>query len=136
MDWDAAEDAGLVEPDGHSHFNALAAGAGYALYRHGQDRQTAQLLAGLRGAGTTTVNVTIDPDEDRKGLVPVNALDLSTAPMPKSFDDYVGQGPLKRQMQVHIAAANARGEPLPHTLFGSGMPGVGKTTMARLVAKA
>lgn len=151
MDWDAAEDFGHVESDGyfdghfdhgggHHHGNALMAGAAYALFRHGQDRQTDELIAAmrqgqLREPTPVQVNVTVNNGEDEPGHAPINALDLATEPAPDDWDDYVGQEPLKRQMQVYIASAKARDERLPHMLLASGYPGVGKTAMARLLAK-
>lgn len=52
-----------------------------------------------------------------------------------SWDDYVGQEALKNELNVYIEEAMLLDKPLPHCLFASGMPGVGKTTAARLVAK-
>lgn len=51
------------------------------------------------------------------------------------WDSYVGQGPLKEQVKVAIQSARARYDAMPHTLLASGVPGVGKTTLARLIAK-
>lgn len=53
----------------------------------------------------------------------------------KTWDSYVGQAPLKEQLRVHIESSIARDEVLDHILLGSGVPGVGKTTIARLIAK-
>lgn len=52
-----------------------------------------------------------------------------------SWDDYVGQDALKRELDVYIDEAMLLDKPLPHCLFASGIPGVGKTTIARLIAK-
>jgi Holliday junction DNA helicase RuvB len=54
---------------------------------------------------------------------------------PRSFDEYVGQEPILRNLQVFIQAARQRGEPLDHMLF-CGPPGLGKTTLACLIAGA
>jgi Holliday junction DNA helicase RuvB len=113
----------------------LEMGAAYALYRHGQDRQTEALLAGRGVGGSLDVHVHLD-DGDRPGVGVINALDFATADMPESWDDYIGQAPLKRQLMVYLTAAKAREERFPHTLLASGMPGVGKTTMARLIARS
>lgn len=53
----------------------------------------------------------------------------------KDWDSYVGQSKVKEQLQVHIQAAKSDWQPLDHVLLASGMPGVGKTTLARLIAK-
>lgn len=115
-------------------FSALEAGAAYAMYRHGQDEQTAELLDGMQGAsGELQIDVHVHEREERAR--PIEPLDFSTVDMPKDWDSYVGQEPMKQQLAVKIASANARGEALDHILLASGYPGVGKTTMARLIAK-
>lgn len=53
---------------------------------------------------------------------------------PQSFDGFIGQRQLKDNLSVYIEAARKRGEPLDHCLF-AGPPGLGKTTLATLVAK-
>lgn len=119
-------------------FDALAAGTGYAMYRHGQDRQTEQLIAALGGTAAPAVQTEIHvhtPDEDLPGVPVVDAGQYSTAERLASWDGYIGQDPLKRQMDVYLRSALARGDRFPHTLLASGFPGVGKTTLARLIAK-
>lgn len=52
---------------------------------------------------------------------------------PQNFDEYVGQERLKRNLKLAIAAAKKRNEPIDHVLL-YGPPGLGKTTMASVIA--
>jgi Holliday junction DNA helicase RuvB len=54
---------------------------------------------------------------------------------PRRMEDFVGQEELKERLAILIEAAAGRGEPVDHLLF-SGPPGLGKTTMAAIVASA
>ncbi len=53
---------------------------------------------------------------------------------PSSLDEYIGQRQVKENLKVFIEAAKARGEPIDHVLL-CGPPGLGKTTLAMIVAK-
>lgn len=52
---------------------------------------------------------------------------------PQKFNDYVGQDRLKKNIKLAIDAAKKRGEPIDHVLL-YGPPGLGKTTMATVIA--
>ena len=65
------------------------------------------------------------------------------APQEQAFDralrpvrlaEYVGQPAVKEQLEIFISAAKGRGEPLDHTLI-FGPPGLGKTTLAHIIAQ-
>ncbi len=53
---------------------------------------------------------------------------------PQVLDDFVGQKQVRENLKIFIAAAKARGEALDHVLF-HGPPGLGKTTLAQIVAR-
>ncbi len=59
---------------------------------------------------------------------------LERALRPKALADYIGQDKAKEQLAIFIQAARGRGEALDHTLL-FGPPGLGKTTLAHIIAK-
>lgn len=68
------------------------------------------------------------PDEDD---APEQELEQTLRP--RDFTNYIGQERLKQNLQLAIAAAKKRGEPLDHILL-YGPPGLGKTTMATVIS--
>lgn len=86
---------------------------------------------------TSTYAVNSDPVTDPPVFDPEETgadehLDVALRPL--SLDDFVGQRALVDNLRVYIQAASARDEPLDHLLL-SGLPGLGKTTLAHIVAR-
>ena len=65
---------------------------------------------------------------------PIGAETPDVALRPDKLDDFIGQESLRDNLSVFIAAAKQRGQALDHVLF-FGPPGLGKTTLAQIVAK-
>ena len=59
---------------------------------------------------------------------------MDRAIRPRRLADYIGQRVVREQMEIFLSAARGRGEPLDHTLI-FGPPGLGKTTLASIVAE-
>ena len=66
-------------------------------------------------------------------LQTVNDQDSENTLRPRTMDEYVGQDKIKENLEIYIKAAVARGEPLDHVLL-YGPPGLGKTTLAHIIA--
>jgi len=64
---------------------------------------------------------------------PDAALELTLRP--SLFSDFTGQAKVKERLEITVQAAKQRGEPIDHVLL-SGPPGLGKTTLANIIAKS
>ncbi|NKI25561.1 Holliday junction branch migration DNA helicase RuvB [Arenibacter sp. 6A1] len=76
------------------------------------------------------MNENLDPTT---GNYSAEELDIDRALRPVSFDDFTGQEQVLENLKVFVEAANLRNEALDHTLF-HGPPGLGKTTLANILA--
>ncbi|HET8885706.1 MAG TPA: Holliday junction branch migration DNA helicase RuvB [Salinimicrobium sp.] len=76
------------------------------------------------------MNENLDPTGEN--FLPVD-VDIEKVLRPLSFDDFAGQDQILENLQIFVKAANQRGEALDHTLF-HGPPGLGKTTLAHILA--
>ena len=76
------------------------------------------------------MNENLDPNPQNYSS---EELDIERALRPVNFDDFTGQEQVLENLKVFVQAANLRGEALDHTLF-HGPPGLGKTTLAHILA--
>ncbi len=77
-----------------------------------------------------TLNTHLNPNKENYSA---QELDIERALRPLSFDDFTGQEAVLENLKVFVKAANMRKEALDHTLF-HGPPGLGKTTLAHILA--
>jgi Holliday junction DNA helicase RuvB len=76
------------------------------------------------------MNENLDPTSENFSKEEV---EIERALRPEKFDDFAGQEKVLDNLSIFVQAANLRGEALDHTLF-HGPPGLGKTTLAHILA--
>ena len=76
------------------------------------------------------MNENLDPTNEH--FTP-EEFDVEKQLRPLSFSDFTGQDQVLENLQIFVQAANQRDEALDHTLF-HGPPGLGKTTLANILA--
>tara|TARA_R110001583_G_scaffold122623_1_gene273935 strand:- start:9036 stop:10058 length:1023 start_codon:yes stop_codon:yes gene_type:complete len=76
------------------------------------------------------MNENLNPDKEHFSP---EELDVEKKLRPLSFEDFTGQEQVLENLKIFVEAANLRGEALDHTLF-HGPPGLGKTTLAHILA--
>ena len=85
------------------------------------------------GAGSSRLPSRDGGQRPVTGELTADDLEVDRTLRPKTLDDYCGQERVRENLRVLIQAAKDRGEPLDHVIF-SGPPGLGKTTLAGVVA--
>jgi Holliday junction DNA helicase RuvB len=78
-------------------------------------------------------NPNLSPDTGQSETQTEEEVSLEIGLRPKTLDEYVGQLKIKKNLKVFIQAAKEREEPLDHVLL-YGPPGLGKTTLAHIIA--
>ncbi|MCI0586908.1 MAG: Holliday junction branch migration DNA helicase RuvB [Planctomycetes bacterium] len=73
------------------------------------------------------------PAQEKRVFDPVGEDELDRTLRPRTFGDFVGQARVVGNLRIHLDASRGRGEPPDHVLL-TGLPGLGKTTLAHLLA--
>ena len=88
----------------------------------------------LAAMSNTFIQSTFSKSEKPKDVVDKEDITFEVPLRPQSLEEFAGQDQIRDRLDVLIGAAQQRGETLGHCLF-SGPPGLGKTTLAHILAK-
>src|SRR6185437_6280214 len=113
-------------PSGRGHALAQSGGSRYTFHRGTDSPCPAGCGAGVTALAETAERVT-------SGAAGADEEAVERAIRPRRLAEYVGQAPVKAQLEIFVSAARARAEALDHVLI-FGTPGLGKTTLAHIIA--
>ncbi|WP_237762680.1 Holliday junction branch migration DNA helicase RuvB [Arthrobacter sp. ERGS1:01] len=91
------------------------------------------LLPGQISIGATAGGAALPPSAELAAAPEPEERELEAALRPKNLDDFVGQERVRKQLALVLAASRIRGRSADHVLM-SGPPGLGKTTLAMIIA--
>ena len=87
---------------------------------------------------TDHLDIIPEPSSEGPRMIDASSLGedqvIERALRPKQLDEYIGQSKVREQLEIFISAAKSRSEALDHVLL-FGPPGLGKTTLAHIIAK-